>query len=194
MPRRAGTLVGAVRADLLGRGFTLVSAPRAFDGGLLVRLGRVRTSLRFDSDRWWKYPELARYACWLESLLAEALPEESAALAALEFRHEPAGFVDRLTERLHADGGYLRAVFAPRGPTTVYWEEDAERPVPAGQTLVMTASDRTRALGVPCTLHRRPAAEVERALVVCSFGPRPEGPRPPNVCRRVAGMRGRRMS
>src|SRR5262249_25537648 len=63
---------------------------------------------------------------------------------------------------------------------------DAQRPVPRGQTLLMTAMDRARALGVPCTLHRRPGPGPERAVIVCSFEPRPEQPQPPNVYRCVA--------
>ncbi|MFI5460716.1 MAG: hypothetical protein ACHRXM_35330 [Isosphaerales bacterium] len=59
-----------------------------------------------------------------------------------------------------------------------------------GQTLVLTALDRARALGVPCTLHRRPGAGPERAVIVCSFEPRRQQPRPANAGRRVAHARG----
>ena len=61
------------------------------------------------------------------------------------------------------------------GPTTVYRDGRAERSVPDGQTLLMTAQDRTKAVRVPCTLHRRPGAGPERAVIVCSFERRPDG-------------------
>ena len=69
--------------------------------------------------------------------------------------------------------------------TTVYREGEVERPVPDGQTLLMTAQDRTRATRVPCTLHRRPGAGPERAVVVCSFEPRREDAALTNVYRQV---------
>ena len=145
--------------------------------------------LRADGKRWWKYPPLARYACWLEGLLSDALPEEAVALVALEFRHEPAGSVDEQVDRLHADGSYLRTAYTPYGPATVYREGDAELPVPGGQTLLLTAFDRARALGVPCTLHRRPGAGPERAVVVGSFEPHHEQPSPAAVYRQAAQTR-----
>ena len=46
--------------------------------------------------------------------------------------------------------------------------------MPDGHTLLMTALGRARAVRLPCTLHRRPGAGPERAVVVCSFEPRPE--------------------
>ena len=154
---------------MVGRGFTLVDTPRFLDDGLFLRLHRSRTVLPFDSKRWCKYPQLARYAGLLGGLLDEALPEESVSLASLEFRHEPAGTEDREVDRLHADGSYIRTVYTPYGPTTIYRDGKAELSVPPGQTLLMTAMDRARAMRVPCTLHRRPGAGPERAVIVCSF-------------------------
>ena len=174
------------RLELLGRGFTLVDTPPFFDDGLFHRLKRSKTVLPFHSKRWWKYPQLARYGCWLEEVLTAALPEESVSLAGLEFRHECAGCTDQEVDRLHADGSYIRTVFTPYGPTTVYRDGDTERPVPHGRTLVMTAMDRARALRVPCTLHRRPGAGPERAVIVCSFAPRLGELLQANVARLVA--------
>lgn len=174
-----------VRQQMLGRGFSLVKTPRFFDGGEPARLRSRRTVLPFCDARWWKCPELARYACWLERLLLTALPEEPGLLASLEFRHEPADSVDEQVDRLHADGSYLRSVYALFGPATVYRDGDALHPVPPGRTLLMTGMDRARAVGVPCTLHRRPGAGPERSVVVCSFEPRPEETRLPDNYRRV---------
>jgi hypothetical protein len=179
-----------------GRGFTLVDTPRFFDDDLFLRLRRRRTVLPFHSPRWRKFPQLARYGCWLESLLDRALPEESLSLTALEFRHEDAGSVDADVDRLHADGSYVRTVCTLYGPATVYRDGNDQRAVPGGQTLVMTAFDRARARGVPCTLHRRPGPGPERAVIVCSFEPRREQPRLENVYRQVgetAGERPRRL-
>jgi hypothetical protein len=174
---------------MAGRGFTLLDTPPFFDDDLFLRLKRRRMVLPAGCKRWWKYPPLARYACWLEGLLSDALPEEAVALVALEFRHEPAGSVDEQVDRLHADGSYLRTVYTPYGPATIYREGDAELPVPGGQTLLMTAFDRARALGVPCTLHRRPGAGPERAVVVGSFEPHQEQPSPAVVYRQAAQTR-----
>src|SRR5207249_2632206 len=110
------------RLEMRERGFTLVDTPSFFDDALLLRLPRSRTVLPFDCKRWWKYPQLARYACWLERLLAKALPEEAVVLAELEFRHEPAGTEDQEVDRLHADGSYIRSVCTLYGPTTLYRE------------------------------------------------------------------------
>jgi hypothetical protein len=161
---------------MTGRGFALAGTPPFFDDGLFLRLRRRETVLPFHDKRWRKYPQLARYACWLEALLAAALPEEAVRLAALEFRHEPAGSVIPEVDRLHADGSYLRSVYTPYGLPTVYREGDAEVPVPSGRTLLMTAFNRARALRVPCTLHRRPGDGPARTVIVCSFEPLPEQP------------------
>ena len=174
------------RLELLGRGFTLVDTPPSFDDGLFRRLKRSKTVLPFHSKRWWNYPQLARYGCWLEGFLCAALPAESVSLAALEFRHEPAGSTDQDVDRLHADGSYIRTVFTPYGPTTVYCDGDTERSVSHGRTLLMTAMDRARGLRVPCTLHRRPGAGPERAVIVCSFAPREQELPQANVVRLVA--------
>jgi hypothetical protein len=185
-PRLTGELVGGARRDMVGRGLSLVNTPWFFDDGLFLRLKRRRTVMPFHCQRWWKFPQLARYGSWLERLLGEALPEEHLSLAALELRREPAGSVDEQVDRLHADGSYVRSVYTLYGPTTVYRDGGAEHSVPDGQTLLMTAQDRARALGLPCTLHRRPGAGPERAVVVCSFEPRQEQPPLANVYRRVA--------
>jgi hypothetical protein len=185
-PRLADSCVAAVRLDMLERGFALVNTPSLCDTDLLRRLKRLRTTLAFHCQRWWKYPLLARYACWLEQVLARALPEEHVALVALEFRHEPVGFEDVEVDHLHADGSYLRTVCTLYGPATIYREGGIERPVPDGQTLMMTAAERTRALRVHSTLHRRPGPGAERAVLVGSFEPRPDEPQRPNVYRQVA--------
>ena len=122
----------------------------------------------------------------MEGLLGAALPEEAVSLASLEFRHEPAGLEDPEVDRLHADGSYIRSVCTLYGPGTVYRDGREERPVPDGQTLLMTAMDRARAVGVPCTLHRRPGSGPERAVVVCSFEPRLEQLTRGDVYREVA--------
>jgi hypothetical protein len=171
---------------MAGRGFSLLDTPPFFDDDLFLRLRRRRMALPADCKRWWKYPPLAHYACWLEGLLGEALPEGAVALVALEYRHEPAGSVDEQVDRLHADGSYLRTAYTPYGLATIYRQGDAELPVPCGQTLLMTAFDRARALGVPCTLHRRPGAGPERAVVVCSFEPHQEQPPLAAVYRQAA--------
>jgi hypothetical protein len=100
--------VAGVRLDMLGRGFALVDTP-PFDDRLSDQLRRRRTTLRAGDSRWWKFPQLARYGCWLEALLRRALPEEAISLAALEFRHERAGLVDEEVDGLHADGSYIRS-------------------------------------------------------------------------------------
>lgn len=186
MPRPAGPCVDPVRVDMLERGFSLVHTPRYFDDDLFLRLGRTRTVLPFHDPRWRKLPQLARYACWLEALLRQALAEESLCLASLEYRQEPAGAVDNEVDRLHADGSYLRSVYTPYGRTTVYRDRRVERSVPCGQTLLMTALDRARARGVPCTLHRRPGVGPERAVIVGSFEPCREQPLRADVYRRAS--------
>jgi hypothetical protein len=174
---------------MLERGFALVNTPRFFDDDLLRRLSGSTTVLPFHGQRWWRFPQLARYVCWLERLLGEALPKESVALTALEFRHERASYADREVDRLHADGSYIRSVYTLYGPTTIYRDGRMELSVPRGQTFLMTAQDRARAVRVPCTLHRRPGAGSERAVIVCSFEPH-TGQRPPSVAQeRRPGLR-----
>jgi hypothetical protein len=186
MPQQTSTCVSRVRLEMLQRGFSLVDTPSFLDDSLLRRLKRSKTVLPFHSKRWWKYPQLARYGCWLERLLGEALPEDLVSLAALEVRHELAGSEDQEVDRLHADGSYIRTVFTPFGPTTVYLDGEVEQSVPHGQTLLMTALDRARAFHVPCTLHRRPGAGPERMVIVCSFEPRQDELRRANVVRQAA--------
>ncbi len=158
---------------MTGRGFALVDTSPFFGVGWVPRQHTQRTVLAAHDSRWWQFPQLARYACWLEALLGEALPEEAVALTSLEFRLELAGSEDREVDRLHADGSYLRSVWTLYGPATIYRSGTVERSVPNGQTLLMTAMGRARAVGRPCTLHRRPGAGPERAVIVCSFEPRP---------------------
>ena len=194
-PRLSRNWVSEVWRDMVGRGFTLVNMPPFCDDDLAVRLKRRRTVLAFEGKRWWQFPQLARYGCWLEGLLGRALPEESVSLTELEFRHEPAGSEDKEVDRLHADGSYIRSVGTLYGPSTVYRDGDAELSVPRGQTLLMTAMCRARALGVPCTLHRRPGAGTERAVIVCSLEPCQERAPEANVYRRAAQIdRARRRS
>jgi hypothetical protein len=186
MPRLTGKLVTGVRREMLGRGFTVVKTPRLFDESLFFRMGKGTRVLRFDSKLWWKLRQLAQYACWLEDLLDRALPEEPLSLAALDFRQESAGSKSQETDRWHADGSYLRSVCTLYGLTTVYRGGDAERSVPKEQTLLMTAGDRARALGLPCTLHRRPGSGPERAVIVCTFMPYREELQPTNIYRLAA--------
>jgi hypothetical protein len=171
-PRLSGKTVGGVRREMLERGFTLLDTPWFFEQGLLLKLKGRKTVLPYATKRWWDFPQLARYARWLESLVGKALPEECLSLTVLEFRHEPAGSEDKTVDRLHADGSYIRSVCAMYGPTTIYRDGKTEKSVPTGQTLLMTAMERARALGVHCTLHRRPGAGPERAVIICSFEPR----------------------
>jgi hypothetical protein len=185
MPALSGRLVGEVRLKMLERGFALVNTPRCFDSGLCLRLRKERTVLPFLCEKWWRFPELAVYACWLERLLHEALPDESPLLDALEYRHEPAGSEDKGVDRLHADGSYIRSTCTLYGRTTVYRDGKIERSVPSGKTLLMTALARARAVGVPCTLHRRPGAGPERAVIVCSFEPRRQHDRAVGVYRQA---------
>jgi hypothetical protein len=192
MPRPAGTLVAEVRREMSGRGFALVDAPPFCDDGPIRALRKDRLVLASHDNRWWKYPELARYACWLERLLGRALPEEGVALVALEFRHEEAGAVDEEVDRLHADGSYVRSVCTLHGPSTLYLDDRVERAVPHGQTLLMTAMERARAVGRPCTLHRRPGAGPERAVIVGSFEPPREHTQSARVYRQAAHGDGRR--
>ena len=163
------------------RGFTLVNTPHFFDNGLFLKLKKSFTVRPFHGQRWWKCPQLARYGCWLEHLLVAALPDECLSLAALEFRHEFAGHVDEEVDGLHADGSYIRSVYTPYGPTTICRDGGGEWSVPCGQTLLMTAQDRARVRRIPCTLHRRPGAGPERAVIVCSFESRQERLHPADV-------------
>jgi hypothetical protein len=172
MPSLAGHLVGRVRLEMLGRGFAPVATPPFSDDGQLLELTRSGTALPARGDRWWKFPALVRYGRWLEQLLGRALPEESLGLSDLELRLEPAGYEDEKVDKLHADGSYLRSVWTVYGPPTIYRDGDADRPVPFGHTLLMTAMGRARAIGVRCTLHRRLGAGPERAVIVGSFEPR----------------------
>jgi hypothetical protein len=171
MSTPTGKITGAVRLGMLERGFALVDTPRFFDDGPCLRLKKSMTLRPARGNRSWKHPELYSYGRWLECLLDGALPEESLSLVALEFRYERAGALDHEVDRLHADGSYIRSVCTLHGLGTVYRDRGAEWPVPCGQTLLMTAMLRAKELGLPCTLHRRPGAGPERAVIVCSFEP-----------------------
>jgi hypothetical protein len=173
MPRQTGTFIGAMRLEMLERGFARVDTPTFFDERLLLRLKRGRTVLPSGCKGWRRFPELANYGSWLEELLGRALCEEPVSLAVLELRHESAGSEDKEVDRLHADGSYIRSVCTLFGPTTIYRDGKSERSVPCGQSFLMTALDRAKAVGVPCTLHRRPGPGPERTVIVCSFEPRP---------------------
>jgi hypothetical protein len=177
MPRPDSQIVGRVRLRMMGRGFDFVPTPAVLDDVLLREVRTGRMVLYVDSGRWWKFPRLAGYGCWLERLLDAALPEEQLRLRELELRHEPAGSEDEKIDRLHADGSYLRSVCTLYGPTTIYRDGGKELSVPSGHTLLMTAMDRARAMRLRCTLHRRPGLGPERAVIVCSFEPRAEQPR-----------------
>jgi len=171
---------------MLERGFTLLDTPQFFELGLALNLKGRTTELASDCKRWWRYPHLARYACWLETFLGRALPEESLGLTVLELRHEPAGSEDKTVDVLHADGSYLRSVCTLCGPATIYRDGKTEKEVPSKQTLLMTAMERARALGVHCTLHRRPGPGLERAVIVCSFEPRRRKQHEGHVYRKAA--------
>jgi hypothetical protein len=175
----AGDLIDRVRLQMRERGFGLVTTPPVFGDGALPKSKNGRMVLRADSKGWWKLPQLAVYCRWLEGLLSEALPEESLGLTELELRHEPAGAEDKEVDRLHADGSYLRSIYTLYGPTTIYREGKVDHSVPSGQTLLMTAMARARAMRVRCTLHRRPGAGPERAVIVCSFEPGVKQANPP---------------
>jgi hypothetical protein len=179
-------LAGSVRQAMANPGFALVDTPPYFDTEPMHGLSRGRTVFRFNSPRWWRFPALASLGCWLEELLVAALPEEAVGLNYLEFRHEPENYEDPEVDKLHADGSYIRSVTTLSGPTTLYRDEGEDHPVPAGQTLLMTATDRARATGVPCTLHRRPGTGPERVIIVGSFEPRPENSTQVAIYRQVA--------
>lgn len=169
-PRVSRRLAARVRLEMSGRGFALVDTP-PFEVESFPGPRRSVTLEPFHGRRSGSLPALERYGRWLERLVIQALPDELLALAALEYRCEPAGSSNRGVDLLHADGSYLRSVYTPFGRPTVYRSGKVERPVPRGQTLLMTAQNRTRARGVPCTLHRRPGPGPERVVVVGTFEP-----------------------
>jgi hypothetical protein len=170
---------------MTGPGFALVDTRRFFGEGSFRGFKKRNLVLPYYSDNWHKYPQFGRYTHWLEQLLRRALPEESVSFVDLEFRYERAGLVAEEVDRLHADGSYIRSAYALYGPTTVYCDGDEQTSVPDGETLLMTAFARARPAGVPCTLHRRPGPGPERAVIVCSFAPRPQEPQLPNLYRHV---------
>jgi hypothetical protein len=187
-PHLTGKRIGEARLQLLEQGFVSVRTPWFFDTGVLLRVRRRRTSLPANSQRWWKFPELARYGSWVEQLLQAALPEEQLCLAELEFRHEPAGSVDLDVDQWHVDGSYIRSVYTLCGPPTIYRDGGTDVPVPEGHTLLMTAFDRSRRLRIPATLHRRPGAGPERTVIVCSFEPCTEQLQQAPIYRRAAQL------
>ena len=169
--RQRGDTVDRLRLDMMGRGFALVPTPAVFDADTPPRQNFGTVVLHARSKGWWKFPQLSAYTRTLERLLSHALPAESLGLVNLELRHEPAGEEDKTVDSLHVDGSYLRSVCTLYGPATIYREGDVEHSVPCGQTLLMTAMDRARAMRIRCTLHRRPGGGPERAVIVCSFEP-----------------------
>jgi hypothetical protein len=162
-----------MRLEMMGRGFAFIDPPSLFAAGISPPKKFGTVVLHAGCKAWWKFPRLSAYARALERLLSQALPEESLGLVNLELRHEPAGAEDKTVDTLHVDGSYLRSVRTLYGPTTIYREGKVENAVPCGQTLLMTAMARARAMRIPCTLHRRPGAGPQRAVIVCSFEPRP---------------------
>src|SRR5260370_29683004 len=110
LPQLTARDVAAVRLELSGRGFALLDTQPFFDDGPFAGLKKASVTLRCHDKRWVNFPHLARYACWLEDVLAEALPEEVVHLVALELRHEPAGTENAEVDGLHADRAYLRSV------------------------------------------------------------------------------------
>jgi hypothetical protein len=185
MARPTRQVVNMVRQEMTEKGFSLVRAPHVSDASRFLPTNK-SVSLSLRSKVWWKYPQLAIYGSWLESLLKLALPEESVRFTALEFRKEAAGYEDETVDKLHADGSYIRSVWTVYGLSTSYRDGHTEYSVPPGQTLLMTAMDRARALGRPCTLHRRPGVGRERAVIVCTFEPRARELRPPWATARLA--------
>ncbi len=172
MPKVRRREADEVRRTVAGPGFALADTPPFFKGESFPGLTKLRATLSRGGADWLRFPQLAGYAAWLEELLTAALPEERLSLVMMEFRREPAGYTDKSVDRLHADGSYLRTVYTLYGAPTIYRDGAAERPVPRRQTLLMTAMGRAKALRVPCTLHRRPGAGPERAVIVCAFEPR----------------------
>ena len=65
MREPTGKIVGRVRLEMMGRGFDSVATTEVFDAEPLRELRTGRMVLRFDCKRWWKFPQLARYGCWL---------------------------------------------------------------------------------------------------------------------------------
>ena len=180
IPRPSGEIVAWVRQEMLERGFTRVDTPSLPFDRLFLGWKETETAFPLTDKRWEKIPQFARCGCWLEELLHVALPEEALVLVAMEYRQEPAGYADKVVDRLHADGSYVRSVCTLYGPPTVYRDGKAEVTMPPKQTLLMTAMERARTLRVPCTLHRRPGAAPKRGVIVCSLEPRHERPRPKN--------------
>jgi hypothetical protein len=159
----------ALRARMRREGFALVTTPPIRLSPTLIRGRKNRVLTSLDSRCSWRFPELVNYGEWLQRLIQQTLPEERLQLGTLEFRFERGGLVDKEVDRIHADGGYIRSLHLLWGLSTFYRNGKIEQIVPKGQTLLMTAMDRARKLHVPCTLHRRPEANSERALIVCSF-------------------------
>jgi hypothetical protein len=189
-PHEVGDLADPVRMEMMERGFTLVPTPLSLETRAFLESRTSRFVKPFDGRPWRPLPALSEYARWLEELLRTALPDEPVALAALELRHERAGSSDASADRLHVDGSYIRSVYTHHGPATIYRDGKTEQCVPAGRTLLMTAMNRARSIGQPCTLHRRPGPGPERAVIVCSFEPTPEH-RPQSDARPHAGRKAR---
>ena len=186
LPQWTDGWIQTVRQEMLDRGFTLLDTSSLFGESLPWPLKRKTTVLPSHGKQWWKFPKLACYASWLEELLAQALPEESVGLTALEVRDEAAGSEDKEVDRLHVDGSYIRSVCTLHGLPTIYREGKDERSVLWGQTLLMPAIDRGRATRVRCTLHRRPGIGPERLVIVCSFEPQEDSGKQGKVYHQIA--------
>jgi len=52
MPRQTGKIVGAVRREMIDRGFTLVDTPRFFEDEVFVELKKIRMVIPFHGNRW----------------------------------------------------------------------------------------------------------------------------------------------
>jgi hypothetical protein len=160
---------GSLRAQMHGPGYASVSGPSVQISDVLSRGKKNRVLTPFGSRQTLRFPELAQYGLWLESLVQEALWEEGLQLHSLEYRFEREGLADETVDKIHVDGGYIRSVYSLLGQPTVFMAAKEEQVVSPGQTFVMTAFERARQVRVPCTLHRRPGGNSERALIVCTF-------------------------
>jgi hypothetical protein len=165
-------LIDHVRIDMRVPGFHILDTLRLAESIPLI----TRTiELPMGCRQWRKFPQLARYALWVESLLQQALPEELICLDRLEYRIEAANSQEPDVDQWHVDGSYVRSACTVQGMSTIVLHQEIERAIPLKQTLLMTAMGRGRSLRIPCTLHRRPGAGPARAVIVCSFESRVRG-------------------
>ena len=118
--------------------------------------------------------------------------EVLAAQAEVQMRYRQINDLLRSASIRAAESSRIALAAYREGGTDLLKLLDAELPVPRGQTLLLTALDRARALRLHCTLHRRPGAGPERAVIVGSFEPRLHDPQPAPVYRQVAAGPGSR--